>query len=194
MGAGTWAAVRHGWAWPEAGPEIVPCPSCGQECELSPGLQSQPASLPKHVMRGLPLACSLTKGTSSSCPECLSELAQFYARIELKVPGCRQTSTVQGSSFSEPPLPQTCPPRDAQGRSFSFLIGPRANNHQTVRNVPLCQEKTVRLKSPGVLFLEVNVIVLCFLSGFACRYVPLQSPLKREELQGGRLLQFEICW
>lgn len=180
MGAGTWAAVRHCWAWPEASPEVVPCPSCGQERGLSPGLRSQLASLPKCVVRGLLLACSLTEGTSSSCPERLSELAQFYARIELKVPGCRQASTVQGSSLSELPPPQTCPPRDAQGRSFCFLMGPRANNHQTVRNVLLCQEKPAQLKSPGVLFLEVNVIVLCFLTGFACWYVPLQPPLKQE--------------
>lgn len=47
---------------------------------------------------------------------------------------------------------------------------------------------------PGVLFLGVNVMVLCFLTGSACHDVPLQSPLKQEELQGGRLLEFEICW
>lgn len=107
---------------------------------------------------------------------------------KLQVPGCRQASAMQGSSFSGlfPPSPA----QDARGRHFSLPMGPRANNQQTVRNASLCQEKPPWLKLPGVLFLEVNVIVLCFLTGFACCYVPLQSLLKQDEPQGGRLLEF----
>jgi len=101
---------------------------------------------------------------------------------------------MQGSSFAELVLPDTCPVQDARGRHFSLLTGPRARNQQTVRNVPLCQDKSARLKSPGVLFLEVDVIVLCFLTGFACRSIPLRPLLKQEELRGGTLLEFEVCW
>ena len=101
---------------------------------------------------------------------------------------------MQGSSSAGLLLLKPCPARDAWGRRFSLLMGPPANNQQTVRNVLLCQEKPARSKSPGVLFLEVNVIMLCFLTGFACHYVPLQSLLKQEEPRGDRLLGFEICW
>lgn len=70
----------------------------------------------------------------------------------------------------------------AWGRS-SPLSRARANKGQTDRNVLLCQEKPARPKSPGVLFLELNVIVVCFLSSFAYLYVPLQA-LLRQELPG----------
>lgn len=86
-----------------------------------------------------------------------------------------QTSLCHGRLL----LPKACPAQDARSRHFSLLMGPRANNQQTVRNVLLCQEKPAWLQSPGVLFLEVNVITLCFLTGFACHYVLLQSLVKQ---------------
>lgn len=114
--------------------------------------------------------------------------------MSYKCLGAHKSPALQGSSFTKLLLPETCPAWDARGKRFSLLMGPRARNQQTVRNVPLCQEKPARLKSPGVLFLEVNVITLCFLTGFACCYVPLQSLLKQEELRGGTLLEFDIFW
>lgn len=81
-------------------------------------------------------------------------------------------SPVWGDSFSELCLPQPCPAQDTLGECFSLLKGPRADIQPTARNVLLCQEKPAGSKLPSVLFLEVNVIVLSFLTGFARCYVP----------------------
>lgn len=79
---------------------------------------------------------------------------------------------MRGDSFAGLCLPQPCPAKDTLAGCFSLLKGPRANIQQTARNVPLCQEKPARSKLPSVLFLEVNVILLSFLTGFARCYVP----------------------
>lgn len=49
----------------------------------------------------------------------------------------------------------------------------RASSQQTGRDVPLCQEKPARSKSQGVLFLELNVVMLRFLTSFAYLCIPL---------------------
>lgn len=173
-----------------AGPKAVSRPSCGWECGLDPKVWSQQASLSKHVVWGFPLACCLTKGESSSYPHpALSTFLHLdsFMNNKLQVPGCRQASAIQGSSSR---LFPPSPAQDAWGKHFSLLMGPRANNQQIVRNALLCQEKCPWSKSPSVLFLEVNVMVLCFRMGFACCYIPLQSLLKQEEPQGGSLLEF----
>lgn len=64
-------------------------------------------------------------------------------------------------------LRRAVPAQDTLAGCFSLLKGPRAHIQQTARNVPLCQEKPAQSKLPSVLFLEVNVIMLSFLTGFA---------------------------
>lgn len=93
-------------------------------------------------------------------------------------------------------LPQPCPAQDTLGECFSLLKGPRADILQTARNVLLCQEKPAGSKLPSVLFLEVNVIVLSFFTGFACCYIPC-SPCwsRRSHKEAGSLaLGFELAF
>lgn len=172
------------------------CPSCDQEHGLSPGLQPQQGSLPKCAVRGSFWLAAWPEGQwhlPSPCPEHLSAFGQLGVTINYnKVPGCRQGSAVRDSSFVGLCLPQLCPAQDTLGECFSLLKGPRTNIHQTARNVLLCQEKPAWWKLPSVLFLEVNVIVLSFLTGFARCYVPCWSRRSHEEA-GSLTLGFELA-
>lgn len=52
----------------------------------------------------------------------------------------------------------------------------QGQGQQTGRGVPLCQEKPACSKSQGVLFLELNVVMLRFLTSFAYLCIPLLNP------------------